>query len=269
MIARYSLLVSGSLAGLVSLAVLFPLHAAPEEKTGDVVTDIMGRKHKVKRPEDKFRQCLNREDQERKRKNREEEYKRLEGLGKKPGLLSNISLGNNPREGQYRAEMERLLGIEISNVQKAVVDVERKHKELIVLYPQLKAYQEISLEDVPGAFRDGEYVNSKKLIVMHYNDQGVIDCVVLDSMTRSIYNPTQWTRKVIRLYYPNIQTLELETSRHNYKLRGSLETTSPEIQLKALRLVFSNLRAALYSMDMLIAAYYDLREKKSDWQINL
>ena len=270
--ARYSLLASGFLGGLLGLAVILPLQGAPgepENKSGDVVTDIMGRKHKVKRSVDKFRQCLNRDEQERKRKDREKEYDRLKAEGKKPGLLSNISLGNNPREGQYRAEMERLLGIEISNVQKAVRDVERKHKELIVLYPQLKAYQEIALEDVPGAYRDGEYVNSKKLIVMHYNDQGVIDCVVLDSMTRSIYNPTQWTRKVIRLYYPNIQTLELETSRHNYKLRGSLEATSPEIQLKALRLVFSNLRAALYSMDMLIAAYYDLREKKSDWQINL
>lgn len=270
--ARYSLFVSGSLAALLGLIVLIPIGAAPGGTASapeETVTDIMGRKHKVKKAEDRFRQCLNREEQENKRKDREKEYERLKAEGKKPGLLSNISLGNNPREGQYRAEMERLLGIEISNVQKAVRDVERKHKELIVLYPQLKSYQEIALEDVPGAFRDGEYVNSKKLIVMHYNEQGVIDCVVLDSMTRSIYNPTQWTRKVIRLYYPNIQTLELETHRHNYKLRGSLESTSPEIQLKALRLVFSNLRAALYSMDMLIAAYYDLREKKSDWQINL
>ncbi len=270
--ARYSFIAAGLLAALFGSAVLWPLQAAPEaegKKSDEVVTDAMGRKHKVKKVVDKFRLCANREEQEKKRRDREAEYKRLEAEGKKPGLLSNISLGNNPREGQYRAEMERLLGIEIGNVQRAVRDVEHKHKELIILYPQLKQYQEIILEDVPGAFRDGEYVNSKKLIVMHYNEQGVIDCVVLDSMTRSVYNPTQWTRKVIRLYYPNIQTLELETHRHNYQLRGSLETTSPEIQLKALRLVFNNLRAALYSMDMLIAAYYDLREKKSDWQINL
>src|SRR5690606_35877764 len=100
-------------------------------------------------------------------------------------------------------------------------------------------------------------------------NQGVIDCVVLDSFTRSVYNSGQGTRKIVRLYYPNIQTLELETLREHYKAKGSLELMSPEIQLKGLRLVFSNLRAALYSMDMLIAAYYDLREKQNDWQINL
>jgi hypothetical protein len=94
-------------------------------------------------------------------------------------------------------------------------------------------------------------------------------CVVLDSFTRAVYNPQSWTRKIIRLYYPNVQTMELETKRHNYRMHGTLENASPEIQLRALRMTYLNLRTALYSMDMMIAAYYDLRNKKNEWQVNM
>ncbi len=265
--------VTGIIAGSVTL---FPIGAQTTTTTdttkkadsGMVYDKLTGRKVKLRKPGNKLRECPNRSIVEGKVAEKKKQDDALLAQGKKPGLLSKLSLGNNPREGQYRAEMERLLGIEIANVKRAVLDAQVKHKELIVLYPQLKNYQEIILEDVPGAWRDGVFVSSKKLIIMHYDDNGDIGCVVLESFTRSIYNPGQWTKKMIRLYYPHIQFVELETLRHNYRLYRSLEFTSPEIQLKGLRLVFGNLRAALYSMDMLIAAYYDLREKKNDWQIN-
>ena len=163
-------------------------------------------------------------------------------------ILYATTWGNNPREGEYRKEMERLLRIEVSNVRRSLQDVAQKHKELVLLYPEFANYQEIVIEDVPGTYRDGVYVNSKKLIIFHYNEEKALDCVVLDSMTRSIYGANEYTRKLIRLYYPNIQTMELETRRHNYVEKGTLERTSPEIQLRALRLVFLNLRTALYSM---------------------
>ena len=252
------------------MGLLIPLQAQSDKKSpGPGFKSDGERKTIYKAPRDPKRMCLNREVQEQKRKKKDAENQAMINAGKKPSLLSNISLGNNPREGQYRAEMERLLSIEIANVQRSILDVKGKHKELIQLYPVLKNYQEIVLEDVPGAWRDGEYVNSKKLIIMHYDKNGEIECVVLDSMTRSIYDATQFTRKIMRLYYPHVQTLELESLRHNYSMEGTLEGTSPEIQLRALRLVFNNLRAALYSMDMMIAAFYDLREKQNSWQINL
>ncbi|MBX7058388.1 MAG: hypothetical protein K1X75_10020 [Leptospirales bacterium] len=184
-------------------------------------------------------------------------------------MFYSTSWGNNPQEGQYRNEMERLLTSEINNVKRAIEDVARKHVELIRLYPQFEAYQEIVLEDNPGSWRDGTFVNSKKLIIFHYTQDKKLDCVVLDSLTRSVYNPNLWTRKLMRLYYPNVQSVELETLRHNYREPGTLDRTSPEIQLKALRFIFLNLRTALYSMDMMIAAYYDRRNQFNEWQIGL
>lgn len=209
----------------------------------------------LKKPEDPARECKN--------------HQEFRKAGADELILPPISWGNNPQEGEYRREVERLLKLEIQNVNTAILDVVSKHKELIKLYPELKMYQEIVLEDNPGAWRDGLFVNSKKVLSLHYAETGEIDCIVLDSMIRGVNKYELWTRKIIRLYYPSIQTLQLETRTHNLRMLESLENTSPEVQLKALRLVFQNLRTALYSMDMLIAAYYDRRNKRNEWQINL
>ncbi len=209
----------------------------------------------LKKPEDSARECKN-----------PQEFRKA---GPDELILPAISWGNNPQEGEYRREVERLLKLEIQNVNNAILDVVTKHKELITLYPELKLYQEIVLEDNPGAWRDGLFVNSKKVLSLHYTENGDLDCLVIDSMIRGVNKYELWTRKIMRLYYPSIQTLQLETRTHNLRMLESLENTSPEVQLKALRLVFQNLRTALYSMDMLIAAYYDRRNKRNEWQINL
>ena len=184
-------------------------------------------------------------------------------------ILPDIAWGNNPQEAEYRQEVIRLLKIEIANIDQAVKDIVEKHKELIKLYPELKEYQEIILEDNPGSWRDGIFVNSKKVLSIHYNANNEVDCIVLDSMIRGVDKYDLWTRKIMRIYYPSIQTIELETLRQNFHIVEELVNSSPEIQLKAFRKVFINLRTALYSMDMLIAAYYDRRNKKHDWQIGL
>jgi hypothetical protein len=252
---------SSVLATTISTAILagllfhVPATAQDQANSGGTTAPSVKRSFVKKKVTDPLRSC----------KNREKQPDVPEG----ELIFYSTSWGNNPQEGQYRQEMERLLRIEISNVGRSLQDVHDKHKELIRLYPEFASYQEIILEDVPGTWRDGVYVNSKRLIIFHYDEEKDLDCVVLDSMTRNIYGANEWTRKLIRLYYPNIQTMELQTLRHNYVLEGTLEQTSPEVQLRALRLVFLNLRTALYSMDMMIAAYYDLRNKKNEWQINL
>lgn len=209
----------------------------------------------LKKPTDPLRECKS-----------HDKYKKTNA---EDLILPDIAWGNNPQEAEYRQEVIRLLKLEISNVNQAIIDIVIKHKELIKLYPELKEYQEIILEDNPGSWRDGIYVNSKKVLAIHYTADGNVDCVILDSMIRGVDKYELWTRKIMRIYYPSIQTIELETLRHNFRLEESLENSSPEIQLRALRRVFINLRTALYSMDMLIAAYYDRRNKKHDWQIGL
>ena len=269
--AIFSALAAACLTGIAVLApdaVLSQDPGSGKRNKEEYVTSITGTRYKVKRVKDELRKCKNRSINEQKVRKQQETNDKRKAQGQRPVLLNSFSLGNNPREGQYRDEMERLIRIEIDNVTRALGDVEIKHKELIRIYPHLKHYQEIYIEDTPGAFRDGQYVNVKKLIVMHYSTDGKLDCIVLDSFVRNVEYPDQWTRKLIRLYNPNIQMLELETHRHNFVMHGSLELTSPEIQLRGLRLVYKNLRTALYSMDMVIASYYDLKEKQNSWQLS-
>lgn len=240
---------------LSALTLIFAVTNLPAEDSDSSTKQV-----KYNEPTDQKRVC----------EGRDKHKKKSETLTNEDGLiLPESSWGNNPQEKEYREEVTRLLKLEISNVKDAVTDVAEKHRQLIELYPKLKTYQEIVIEDNPGSWRDGVYVNSKKVLAMHYDDQGEMTCLVLDSMTRGVYQTAQWTRKIIKLHYPYVQTMEIYTERQNFKDDASLEHTSPEVQLKAFRLVFSNLRTALYSMDMMIAAFYDRNRKIHEWQINL
>ncbi len=249
------------------LGVAFPKFAQTPPKSTEAPAPAATPANVAKESEDKARRCLN------------ESTRNAQVPSDGRPIMSENAMGNNPQEKQYREEIERLLTIEIGNVKTAVKDVEQKHKRLMQLYPRLQYYNEITLEDVPGAWREGDYVNSKKTLSLTYDigADGVpkLKCLVMDSMTRNVYHPDQWTRKLMRLYYPNVQMVELETHRHNFQMPTmgapaiTLESTSPEIQLRALRLIYLNLRTALYSMDMLIASYYDKRNRKNEWQINL
>ena len=244
------LVFSISLALLFSGAIIFPV-AAEDPPAEEEEKKI-----------DPMRTCGDRAQQEA-----------INNVQKENGLImEEQSWGNNPQESQYRSEVTRLLKLEIENVRKAVKDIEAKHKELINLdrFSGLKNYQEIVLEDNPGSWRNGIFVNSKKVLAMHYGPNGELECLVLDSMERGVYNTSLWTRKVLKMYYPYIQTMELVTRKQHYNPDPeTLEKTAPEVQLQAFRLVFSNLRSALYSMDMMIAAYYDKRNKRNEWQIDL
>lgn len=187
-------------------------------------------------------------------------------------VLDEQAWGNNPQEGQYRAEMERLLKIEVQNVREAIAAVERKYAELVRARPSAarNGYKEIRLEDKPGVWRDGVYVNSQKIIALHFDAESQkLDCAVLDALVQSVYLENLWTRKLMRLYNPHIQSVELHTLRKNFTKGGSLIKTDPKIQLKGLRLFTEDLRASLYAMDMEIAAHYDRLNRVNAWQLGL
>ena len=209
-------------------------------------------------PNDSLRRCMNRAEQP------EQSRDDL--------IFDRTTWGNNPQEGQYRDEMERLLRLEVASVRKAIASVEDKYAELIRVKPELasKNYKEIKLEDKPGVWRDGLYVNSQKIIALHFLPENhKLDCIVLDALVQSIYIEGQWTRKLMRMYNPHIQTVELYTARRNYVQGGSLEKTSTEIQLQALRIFAEDLRSSLYMMDMEIAAHYDQLNRVNRWQMGL
>ena len=186
--------------------------------------------------------------------------------------FDNKTWGSNPQEGQYRDEMVRLLGLEVENVRRAIRNVEDKYAELIRAKPELAKQnsKELILEDKPGVWRDGQYVNTQKVLALYFDDSNEkLKCAVLDALVQNIYVANQWTRKLMRLYNPHVQRVELHTIRHNYVQKARLERASPEIQLRALRLFAEDLRSSLYMMDMEIAAHYEQQRKVNSWQLGI
>lgn len=237
-------LVGGALVGLA-----IPVFGQNQSQEADPHEQLFA-------PADEMRTCLFREDQPE---------IPADGL-----IFHSSTLGNNPQEGIYQEEMERLLRIEIRNVADAVADATTKHRELARLFPSYSRYYEIALEDDPGTWNGNDFVNYKKVIAFHFDVDGKMSCIVLDAERRSIYMETAWTRKLMRLYLPeNIQSIELHTFRHNYQTRNRLDEAAAEVQLEALRMVYLDLRSALYRMDMQIAAFYDRRNQLNSWQVDL
>lgn len=219
----------------------------------------------LKQVTDELRSC-----QTRAMVNRRKERHDQEGATtkSKSGILGGAALLDAPEDEEYVKEMERLLQLELGNVKKTIEEVMEKHKKYVLLFPEEKRYQEITLEDVQQTFKDGEFVGIKKVLAINYDANGSIDCVVLDSYTRNLDNSNLWTRKILRLFYPDVQFMELETHRFNYKLTTFLERTSPWVQLKAIRAAFRELRTTLYTMDRYMADRQERQKKIIGWQID-
>ncbi len=176
---------------------------------------------------------------------------------------------NTSRERKYRQAMERMLAKEALRVKQAMNDIKSRHDELAFIYPAVKNYQELQLKNLYQVEREGRFVNFKKKIAFHYQSDNSLDCVVLVTFTRDVYSPAHWTRKIIRIRYPDVRQFEVRTEESNYLDISSIKRSSPEVQLEALQRLFGNLRQAIYIMDNLIAYHYQRRNQIDRWQINL
>jgi len=162
-----------------------------------------------------------------------------------------------------KEEMKNLLLTEIAKIKETLAGIEKKHALLIKLYPQLKNYQEITLSDTPGEWENQDYFSYKKVISFHYTPDEKINCVVIDSEKRNVHYVNIWKRKIIRLYIPYIQSMEMESLSHNSRLLETMDDASPEMQLHGMKLMAKHLQESLYSIDLMIASYYNKREKRN------
>ena len=164
---------------------------------------------------------------------------------------------------QYKQDMSNLLMKEISRIREEIENIEKRHSLLVQLYPNLKGYQEIVIEDKPGYWEHNEYINSRKLIALHFSQENKINCVVIDSERKNIHNATSFKKKFIRLYIPYIQSMEIESISRFSHVSETMDDATPEMQLKALRLMTVHLKEALYNIDMMISSYYNKRQKRN------
>lgn len=176
-----------------------------------------------------------------------------------------IEIGLDP---EYRKFLETRIQNYQTTIQGIVTDIKQKHGTITAFMPSVKNYQEIVMADNPGVWRDGHYINEKKVIALTFNDQGEITCIVMDSLERRIYDTGFFTRKVVRVYYPELKVIQLDTYIRNHQLQTILDTEHPELMVRAYKELRSLLKSVNYNMDKLIAAHEYQRERFTDWQMN-
>ena len=170
---------------------------------------------------------------------------------------------------EYSESMERLIRSEIQNIHSTVETVAEKFAALQDVTGSRKSLHTITLEDVAGAWRDGQFVRAEKSIHLHFNEQGKVSCMVLEAINVPINLPSHWTRKYLRMYMPHTNIVEMETLRKNYRLYNTLNNASILHRLEGLRTMHSHIRTALYKIDLQIAAHYDQSKTVADWQIEM
>ncbi|MDH5654688.1 MAG: hypothetical protein OEZ34_02195 [Spirochaetia bacterium] len=170
---------------------------------------------------------------------------------------------------EYRKDMTNLLVTEINRIKNLLSTIEKRHTILTKLYPQYRGYQEIVLEEKPGFWEFNEYVYYKKLMAFHFSSDHKISCVVIDSERKNIKNSLIFKRKLIRLYNPYIQSMEIESRSHYSKISETMDDATPEMQLKSLRLMTAHLNESLYAIDIMISSYYNKRQKRNSDLISL
>jgi hypothetical protein len=171
-------------------------------------------------------------------------------------------------QNSYQRETNRLLRQEIEELKQAVSEIEIKRTQLEKIKRVRQTYQLIQLDNATGIVRNGRKSNYISRIHFTFKDNR-LHCLMLESHTRPVYEPEKWTRKKIRLRFPGIESLELASQRRNMHLLQEMENVDPKHQLELLRRLVLNIKTALYSMDMEIAAYYENRNKKNQWQIDM
>lgn len=196
-----------------------------------------------------------------------EEYDAECGIQNKRTGTGNSFLIQNP-ETPYQHQMNRLLRMEIRDLLETVAEVEKKRMQLVRIRDRKEPFHTVELDNETGVIRNGRKSNYQSQIYFVFN-QGRLHCLRLESVVRPIYEPDKWTRKMIRVRFPGIESLELASERRNMNLLQEMENVNPKHQLKLLRMVINNIKTALYSMDMEIAGFYESRNKKNEWQLDL
>lgn len=175
----------------------------------------------------------------------------------------------NYEERVQKEEMTNLLIHEITRIKETISNIERKHAALAKLYPHIKNYQEITLENNPGEWEQKDFYSHRKVVAFHYSGDDKLACIVIDSEKKNVHYDSIWQRKIIRLYIPYIQSMEMESLGHHSRKLETMDNATPEMQLQGLKIISRHLQESLYSIDLMIASYYNKKEKRNPFLIIL
>lgn len=175
----------------------------------------------------------------------------------------------NHESKMYHEALEKLLKDDVENLKLLTQELAEKRKLLAKLTHLKGNYHEIQIENLAGYWYQGRFQSLSKILSFTFTDAGDIDCIVLDRNDREIDYPENWTRKVVRIRYPDLNTIEIETHKENYDSLVYLGGMDVEIRRKAISLLYMALKNAGYTMDIQIAAARSRADNNAEWKVDI
>ncbi len=173
---------------------------------------------------------------------------------------------------EKKEEAERIQKVKLreqEEFKELVLDIQDLHKELAKLYPHIKEYQEIILEDSAGTYIHNRFSAHSKVTSFTYNPAGDLTCIVFDVSTREVQYPEYFNRRIIRIYYPDLENPEIETMGHNYKNVSNTASLSTLEQAEFGRHMTKQLNLAKSKLQLLVAYHLEQNRRITQWKIRM
>lgn len=177
---------------------------------------------------------------------------------------------NQSQERKEEAELiAKVKQREQAEFRELILDIQSLHKELEKLYPHIKDYQEIFLEDAAGTYINNRLSSHQKVVSFTFNQAGEVSCIVFDVMTREVHYPDYFSRRIIRFYYPDLDNPEVETFRHNYRNVSNIASLGILEQGEFSRQITKELNLAKLKFSLLVAYYQEQNRRITQWKIRV
>ena len=195
-------------------------------------------------------------------------HRKCKDLNNEQYIVTN-SIKLETRATPYSIQMQKIVETEINKIKTVLKDIKKTRETYTQAFPKTKKYQELILDYFPIRYKGNRPFNMRTVVSFHYDASGEFNCIVLDSLNRSIEQENIWTHKIIRITFPDIQNIQLDSLRYNYRRVAYTKSFSKDVQFSILRSVFYNLLKARYKMDSQLAARNYYNAKINVWQSSL
>lgn len=243
------------LSAMAGSLMLYPLLAQqqPAPAAGNEV-ESNDSKVELVTPTDSKRTCGNRDDWEK------------TGMYETKKIIVENDEGSMSKD--YWEALDKLIIKEKENLKEASERLSYKHQNLIHYFPKFKRYQELVVENVAGSYKNGEYVSIRKFVSFSFTSNHDLDCIVIESMIRQVDRPEIFTRRLVRIFYPDLDNIQIETLRHNFHRSLNLASSSPEVHLESLRKIQDVIDSSVFMIDMMVSQEIQNQNELIEWQTN-
>ncbi len=170
-------------------------------------------------------------------------------------------------EVPFKEHREKVKNELLTQIRDHIDLMVKKHKELVKYRPQIKTFYTQSLNRSINTPDRGQLVIALENLVMRFNNSGELDCMILDNFYTPVDYPENFSRRLVRVYYPDIHTMDFVTSVKSRRYRSELGSLPLDLQVESLQMLEKKIRGASLAVDLQLSLEMEKSRNIVEWQL--